>query len=222
MKTRFLATILILTSLFGCSTTAGTFFNRPVVEDQLIADYPKKGSQEIGTLAVTSDRRVIIGNLRNGKFCAEPPPETADSITSAISTALSAKIAEGETIDFDLASNFAKHVNQLYKRAHTVALLRDAGFYLCIDAVNQANSGDVAGGYTSYKSEFKELITLLTPTLLKEVEFYYATETARANNPSTGLVVCNSQASSGGDQEMNSTSIICQPLKIESQTDSFQ
>jgi hypothetical protein len=215
MTLRIIILNILLISVFGCSTTAGTFFNRPVVEDQLIADFPENGAQEIGTLAVTADRRVIIGNLRNGKFCAEPPPETADSITSAIASALSAKIAEGETLDFDFASNFAKHVNQLYKRSHTVALLRDAGFYLCVDAVNQAKSGAEPGQYQSYKTDFKELVVSLTPTLTKEIELYYATETARANNPPNGMVICNSEANIGNDKDPLSTSITCQPIKVE-------
>ncbi|VAW92630.1 hypothetical protein MNBD_GAMMA23-2452 [hydrothermal vent metagenome] len=62
----------------GCSSTMESFYNRQVVEDQLIAYDSAK--QQIGTLAVTAQRRLIIVNLKTGNFYSEPPPEAADSI----------------------------------------------------------------------------------------------------------------------------------------------
>lgn len=111
----------------GCANTIESFYNRQVVEDQLITQ--DTGEQEIGTLAVTAQRRLIIGNLKTGNFCSEPPPEVADSITAAIAAALKANISAEKNLSAELASNFARHVNQLYKRAHTVQLFRDATYH---------------------------------------------------------------------------------------------
>nr|VFK20170.1 MAG: hypothetical protein BECKLPF1236A_GA0070988_102511 [Candidatus Kentron sp. LPFa]VFK30618.1 MAG: hypothetical protein BECKLPF1236C_GA0070990_101161 [Candidatus Kentron sp. LPFa] len=196
--------------LTGC----GTFYERPVIEDQLI--YNLNGEQEIGTLAVTAQRRLIIANLKTGRFCSEPPPEAADSITSAIATALKANISPDKNASAELASNFARHVNQLYKRSHTVQLFRDAAFYLCVDAVNNANQ---RGEYDSYKEAVTKMVEGLKPAFTKEIEKYYEAEIAKAKNPppvSQEMVICDSTASVGNtsnsaDKKL-STSITCRPL----------
>jgi len=81
---------LIAIFLNGCASSIESFYNRQVIEDKMITD--KTGEQEIGTLAVTAQRRLIIGNLKTGNFCSEPPPEIADSITTALAAALKADI----------------------------------------------------------------------------------------------------------------------------------
>ncbi len=91
----------------GCASTVETWKNRQVVEDQLISD---DKNQEIGTLAVTTQRRLIIGNLKTGNFCSESPPETADSITTALAAALKANISLDKSVSAELAINFKRPV----------------------------------------------------------------------------------------------------------------
>ncbi|MFA5983608.1 MAG: hypothetical protein WC782_06300 [Methylococcaceae bacterium] len=124
----------------GYASEIESFYNRQIAEDQLITEEQnEKEGQEIGTLAVTTQRRLIIANLKTGNFCSKPPPETADSIMTALAAARKAYIAADKNISAELASNFARHVNQLYKRAHTIQLFRDAAFYLCVNAANSSN-----------------------------------------------------------------------------------
>ena len=218
LKTDLLIGSLLITG--GCASTIDAFSNRQVVEDQLITD--DTGDQEIGTLAITAQRRLVVANLKTGHFCSEPPPESADTVISALSAALSANMKSNENVNAEFASNFARHVNQLYKRAHTVQLFRDAAFHLCVDAVNDSSfvgERPKNATYESYKEAIEGMVENLAPSLDKEVALYYATEQARAENlPSLykETIICNSASSVGdsGDSSANklSASITCQPL----------
>lgn len=206
--------ISTLIALTGCGPM-NSFYNRDVIEDKMRAS--SNNHQEIGTLAVTSDRRLIIGNLKDGTFCSEPPPETADSVTSAMAAALQANISEDKNLNAEIASNFAQHVNQLYKRSHVVQFLRDAAFYYCVDAVN---AGAASGAYASYKESIDGLVKTLAPKLNNEVANYYAVEKARAENSSTShntsMIICNSTASAGSSTALSTaTGITCQPLNLD-------
>lgn len=209
----------IILFLSGCSSTIESFYNRQVVEDKL------KGTdgQLIGTLAVTSQRRLIIANLKTGGFCSEPPPETVDSITTAIAAALKANIDDQKNVNVELASNFARHVNQLYRRTHTVQLFRDVAFYLCVDSINTTNGKD--NSYVSYKDNIVELVKTLEPTLNKEVSLYYETEQIRSKNQPDVLqetIICDSSAAiekkDDSVESKLSTSINCKPLGEEIET----
>lgn len=200
----------------GCASTIESFYNRQVVQDQLSAE-TANGGKEIGTLAVTAQRRLIVANLNTGNFCSEPPPEAADSISTAIAAALKANISEDKDVNAELASNFARHVNNLYKRAHTVQLFRDATYHLCVNAVNSANGTN--GSYDSYKSEVSYMVKQILPILNNEVKAYYEVERIRAENSPNIVqktVVCNSSAKlekgSGEGENSLSTSINCQPV----------
>ncbi|MCR9495507.1 hypothetical protein NB493_08925 [Vibrio alginolyticus] len=207
--------------LMGCSSTIDSFYNRHVVEDQLVTSHTRE--QEIGTVAVTAQRRLIIANLKTGSFCSEPPPEVADSISSAIAMALEANISKGKEVNAELASNFARHVNQLYKRAHTVQLFRDASYHLCVNSVNTANG---RSSYESYKDDLKHMMDSVLPILEKEVTAYYEVEKERAKNPPPtyqDIILCNSGAGidRANDESAKklSTSVVCRPITNEKKQD---
>ena len=210
--------IVVMSFMTGCASTIDSFYNRQVVQDQLIATDDR--NQEIGTLAITAQRRLIVVNLKTGSFCSEPPPEVADSITTAIAAALKANITSDKTVSAELASNFARHVNQLYKRAHTVQIFRDASYHLCVNAVNSSNGKD--NEYDTYKSEVTSLVDKILPILKVEVEAYYAVEKTRAENPpnvSQETVICDSTATvdkkEGGEENKLTTTINCRPLSSQ-------
>ena len=228
-RCRVLVAQVLLCLLAGCTNTIDSFYNRPVTEDQLITD--RTGAQELGILAVTAQRRVIVGNLKTGHFCSEPPPEAADEVTSAVAAALTAKIGPNKNVNAELASSLARHINQLYKRAHTIQLFRDASFHLCVDAVNNANDGEPmpktnqqvqqganATQYESYKASVLELIDTLKSSLEKEIELYYQTEIARAKHgiePVKEIIVCSASAE-GADGK--SATVTCRPASAPEQS----
>jgi hypothetical protein len=64
--------LAVLCGLAGCAATAGTFFNRPVVEDDI--------GEVVRTVSLSADRRTVIvaaPAYPQPRFCAEPPPDTA-------------------------------------------------------------------------------------------------------------------------------------------------
>ena len=224
----------LLTLVAGCASTLDSFFDRPVVQDYLLQ---RDGTGEdnhriqIGTLAVTAQRRLIVGNLTTGAFCTEPPPEAADSVVKAITAALKTKSTQGKTANAEMASNLARHVNQLYRRSHTVQLFRDAAFYLCVDSVNEANYANrensdqeestersLSRQNDSYATSVQKIVQMLIPVLQEEIDLYYSVEQALAENPPQvvdEVMVCGSTASVGKASEDSgeklSTSVLCHP-----------
>ena len=72
--------------LAGCASTFGTVFNRPVVEDSV--------KDVLSTMSSSADRRtvvVITDGKNKGKFCAEPPPDTATGLKTELDAGLEAK-----------------------------------------------------------------------------------------------------------------------------------
>ncbi|RJP67172.1 hypothetical protein [Hydrogenophaga sp.] len=70
----------------GCASTAATFFNRPVVEDSV--------KNSLSTISLAADRRTVVvvtDGENRGKFCAEPPPDTATGLKTELDAALEAK-----------------------------------------------------------------------------------------------------------------------------------
>lgn len=212
---RAISMITVTTIMTGCASTIESFYNRQVVEDTLVTADTKE--KQLGTLAVTAQRRIIVANLKTGNFCSEPPPEAADSITTALAAALKANIAQDKHASAEFASNFARHLNQLYKRSHTVQMFRDASFHLCVNAVNSANGE--RGVYESYKNDVTNIVQILLPSLDKEIGLYYETEKTKSENPpsiSQETIICDSSASigakSGSDDKQLSSTINCRPL----------
>jgi hypothetical protein len=78
--------IAVLTT--GCASSIGAFYNRPVVEDSV--------KDAISTLSLSADRRTVLvvtdpASKNRGKFCAEPPPDTATGLKTELEASLEAK-----------------------------------------------------------------------------------------------------------------------------------
>ena len=72
--------------LVGCASTAGSFFNRPVVEDNV--------KEALSTVSLSADRRTVVvmtAGPNRGKFCAEPPPDTATGLKTELDASLELK-----------------------------------------------------------------------------------------------------------------------------------
>ena len=90
---------LMLSTLFllqGCASSLGTFYNRPVVEDEIPGF--------LSTFSLSADRRTVIiptSGKNAGKFCAEPPPDSATQLKSELQASLEGK-AKLEKIKADI------------------------------------------------------------------------------------------------------------------------
>ena len=81
--------ICFATFLTGCSSSMNSFFNRAVVEDNVHG--------AVGVISVTAARRMALVRLEGenrGKFCAEPPPDVSENVSTTLDAAIKAKLAE--------------------------------------------------------------------------------------------------------------------------------
>lgn len=122
--------IWILTSM-GCGV--GMFnANGAIVEDKV---------GKYRTLAVTSERRVITFNEEKKKYCAEPPPDVAQNISTALSYR---GRATGGKLPGDVEAEFTKALavaaQRLMNRSQGLQLYRDGMYYLCQAFINDGVS----------------------------------------------------------------------------------
>ncbi len=120
--------LAVLCGLAGCAATAGTFFNRPVVEDDI--------GEVVRTVSLSADRRTVIvaaPAYPQPRFCAEPPPDTATSIKASIdaSVTLPGKSAT-------LKDDFGTAVTVLASRNAPLDAFRTGVFALCQFYLNGA------------------------------------------------------------------------------------
>ena len=126
---RAIGGVLLLTMMSGCASTLGSFFNRPVVEDNA------KGA--VSTLSLSADRRTVVvvtdGDNR-GKFCAEPPPDTALSLSTGLKAEIEAA-AKNARLDADakgsLEDQLETTVAVLAKRTTSLEGYRLGAYSIC-------------------------------------------------------------------------------------------
>lgn len=124
--------IWILTSL-GCGM--GMFnANGAIVEDK-VGHYR--------TLAVTSERRVIMFNDAKNRYCAEPPPDVAQNISSALSFGVKATAGKlPADVEAEYTKALAVAAQRLMNRSQGLQLYRDGMYYLCQAFINEGVSVD--------------------------------------------------------------------------------
>ncbi len=122
-------TLLSVLMIQGCSGV--------VTMDGIMGD----DISEIGVYATDSSKRVIMADMDNGRFCAEPPPETQMESESSFRLLLQAAIdSESDTGKVEAYRALSEKAKQLYRRSHSVQLYRDVSYYLCQSYVNGALS----------------------------------------------------------------------------------
>ena len=163
---RYLLCTMSLAALSGCASTAGVFFNRPVVEDSV--------GETLRTVSLASDRRTVIVKTiepGRGRFCAEPPPDSATSLASQLDLRVNAKNKAGVEVGVSADDRLKTEVTVLAQH-RTPALdgFRIGLFALC---QYQLNNDDVPPEvvkelFTQLVADFKE--NLRTEAHLKQEE----------------------------------------------------
>lgn len=139
-KSAVLVTSVLLLS--GCATSLGTFFNRPVVEDTV--------AEAVSTLSLSADRRIVLVSTHGatkGKFCAEPPPDTATGLKSELTASLDAKM-KSEKIKADIEAQaklndkFETNIVVIADRTAPLDAFRTGVYALCQFNLNGAVAND--------------------------------------------------------------------------------
>jgi hypothetical protein len=121
-------------------------------------------AQKVGVMATTPERRVVVFKWPENLFCAEPPADAADNVSTSL-TAIAEAAAKGKITDVQLgiASNLATTVKQLFQRSQGVQLYRDGTFMLCIAFLNGLISG------TELLTAQEKLLERVVPLVEREI-----------------------------------------------------
>ncbi|MBW3508276.1 MULTISPECIES: hypothetical protein [Janthinobacterium] len=150
--------------LCGCASQLGTLFNRPVVEDSV--------DKMPGVFSLSADRRTVIfvteENLgvdannavikRQTRFCAEPPPDTANGIEAALNGKLDVTGKAGVRGNAEFDDEFETTVSVLADRTAALDAYRTGVYALCQYHLNGAiQSGDVKVLFSELTKAFVEV-----------------------------------------------------------------
>lgn len=126
MKKITLVACISIIFFTGCGNLKD-YLTRPVIEDDL--------EGVVSTASLSADRRTVIVKLigqEAGKFCAEPPPDVAQNLTSSIEATLKATIPkvkiEGEG---EYKETVAREIVVLAKRTVLLDIYRTGTYSLC-------------------------------------------------------------------------------------------
>ncbi len=133
-----------------------------IVEDAVGADRDGsfgKYNSGVGTLAVTSDRRMVVVNLKNSEFCAEPEPITANNFTSKLESLLTATVKDDIEARAEFMKEYSSVISQLFKPSQGLRFVQVLQYSLCQAARNSdINSNDFKVTFNKILTESKEII----------------------------------------------------------------
>lgn len=128
----------LIVALSGCGVSSLVEpKTNPIIEDSVGGPY-RNGP--VATLATTPERRLLLVDNRRdkesfGNFCAEPPADVAESVSSSFQAALAGNLAQpsGQTVEAsaELAKALATATQALAQRSQGVMIFRDGSYYLC-------------------------------------------------------------------------------------------
>ena len=150
--------------LSGCS-----YFTRPleqpVIEKQLNRSLFR--SAQVGTLSLTPERRVVLVNFRNNRFCAEAPTEVGLDMSSLLK--ITAQASKGDELKAGLEAISAAASNNavLNKRTQGMQLFLANAYFICQMYMNQA-----INEVTLIKLQL-ETLNSIAPLIEKEVDLMY-------------------------------------------------
>jgi hypothetical protein len=140
--------IVVIPFIAGCASSLSSIFNRPVVENSV--------GGVISTVSLAADRRnvmvVTAPGKTQGRYCAEPPPDTAKEIATQlkavakIEAEAAAKPQKGELGLDDLVK---EQMHVLATRTPALDAFRIGLYSLCqmyvIEAINEAQVNALLG-----------------------------------------------------------------------------
>ena len=162
---KYLIIAFFITLISGCSLFTPKM-NDPVIEDKLGPSLWSK-RENIGTLALTPERRVVLVNFFNQRFCAEAPTEVGLDLANVINASGSADATTQGNIALGLLIGSSSGNSVLNKRSQVVQMFLANSYYTCQMYMSGAISGE--------QMVQAQITTLnqLTPILLAELPLLY-------------------------------------------------
>lgn len=136
MKTLFL--IVLVVALPGCALVSSPK-EQSVIEDHATNWFDM---DKMTVFSTTAERREVIVKFPDNKFCAEPPPDVAESLASSLTLLAQGSVKDttaGEaSARLEATRTLATSIRSLFTRSQGAQFLRDGLFNLCQAYLNGA------------------------------------------------------------------------------------
>jgi hypothetical protein len=161
MRTLFL--IFLAAASSGCALFSSPK-EQPVLEEHADNWF---NNAKMNVFSTTAERREVIVKFPDNKFCAEPPPDVAEALSSSLTL-----LAQGSASDkasgevsarLEAAKTLATSIRMLFTRSQGVQYLRDGLFHLCQAYLNHAIDE------AQYLEMYKELLTKSQALIILEL-----------------------------------------------------
>ena len=119
----------------GCSHFTRPL-EQPVIEEKLNKSLFSKA--EVGTLSLTPERRVVLVNFKNHRFCAEAPTEVGVDISRLLKLAAEASKGEELKAGLEAISAASSSNSALNKRTQGMQLFLANAYFICQMYMNKA------------------------------------------------------------------------------------
>jgi hypothetical protein len=219
MSKVLIATVTVVLCLLSGCTMFTSPKEKPVIEDRTNNWF---NMAKMSVFSTTAERRDVIVKLPENKFCAEPPPDVAESLLSSLSVLAKAS-AKDETVgeasaQLEVTKNLATSIRSLFTRSQGAQFLRDGLFHLCQaylnDAINKAEYVDL---YRELLMKSQALIVLELPDIkdkraddaVKNAE----AEALAAKNSAEAAAVSAQQAKKDADRAAEGAAKISEQTK---------
>ena len=139
---RSLGLLVCTTILGGCASQLTAFYNRSVVKDNV--------GDSVATVSLSADRRTVLVGMNGenrGRFCAEPPPDSATGLKTELdaslkATAKSEKVKAEGAVEGAMDDKTDKTVVVLAERTPALDAFRTGVYALCQFNLNGAVTDD--------------------------------------------------------------------------------
>lgn len=183
MTLRLVLLSLMLPALSGCASVFSTYFNREIQENEI--DPMKKSGTQASVMGMTATRRGIVVRSTSPEeraqgrpymlFCAEPPPDVAQSIASA----LELKLARTDVGEASISDTYKTMIENISTRTPLSETYRTAVYSICQLHLNGAISN--AEAHELFKQVTTDVIHGLTAAAGKEPIRGNPDQTAKEN-----------------------------------------
>lgn len=162
MKNSLVVLFSLLPLLPGCTVLGGQSYKH-VIEDKTGSTGADGIDHRVGTLALVAERRMALVKFSDGTFCSEPPPDAVDSLSSAVTAALSGQSTHTSSLSANATASLSSYAKQLFYRSQGLQLYRDGAFALCTLSLNRKISNEVL------VAEFDKLLTITSNLIAAEI-----------------------------------------------------
>ena len=164
MRTLFL--IILVAVLSGCALFPSPN-EQPVIEDRA---NNWLGINKMSVFSTTAARREVVVKFPDNKFCAEPPPDVAESLVSSLTLlaqgSIKDKKADEASAQLEATRAIATSIRTLFTRSQGAQFLRDGLFHLCQAYLNHAiDEPQYVSLYTVLLNKSQALVILELPDM---------------------------------------------------------